>query len=229
VDSFDSSHGPYHAETHAGRSGSIGANGGVRLDGNSEIKGNVKAGDAIDVGGGVSVSGLRLSQAAGEEFPPVAPDGSASEDLVVPSGSKQLVAGTYHFANVYFEDDTSLVLTGAPVTMYVSGEVSLGQNVTMGSHPGTQLRIITRSDGPESESATFKAGDNLRFYGSLYGRNTDVYLGQHAEVFGSILARTFYAGSFAKIHLDQAMAQQAICHNGKATIRRGTWRQVASW
>ena len=226
VDSFDSSIGPYDTTTNAGKSGSIGANGDVMVDWDSQINGNIKAGDAIYEGSGVILNGAKLSQATKEEFPAITPDGTASGDLSVSSGSQQLAAGTYDFVNMYFENDTSLVLTGAPVTIYVSGGVSLGRNVTIGSHPGTQLRIITKSDGPETEPATFQAGDNLRFYGSLYGKNTDVYLGANAQIHGSMIARTILAGSFAKIHLDQAMSRQAICHCGKFTIRRGTWRQI---
>lgn len=223
VDSFDSSVGPYDTTTNAGKSGSIGANGDVMVDWDSQINGNIKAGDAIYYEGS---GGAKMSQATKEEFPAITPDGTASGDLSVSSGSQQLAAGTYDFVNMYFENDTSLVLTGAPVTIYVSGGVSLGRNVTIGSHPGTQLRIITKSDGPETEPATFQAGDNLRFYGSLYGKDTDVYLGANAQIHGSMIARTIFAGSFAKIHLDQAMFRQAICHNGKFTIRRGTWRQI---
>jgi hypothetical protein len=43
-----------------------------------------------------------------------------------------------------------------------------------------------------------------------------------------MIARTIYAGSSAKIHLDQAMSPQEICHDGRFTIRRGTWRQLPS-
>ena len=227
VDSFDSSIGPYDTTTNAGKSGSIGANGDVMVDWDSQINGNIKAGDDIhDEASGVIVNGAKMYKAPKEEFPAITPDGTASGDLSVSSGSQQLAAGTYYFVNMYFENDTSLVLTGAPVIIYVSGGVSLGRNVTIGSHPGTQLRIITKSDGPETEPATFQAGDNLRFYGSLYGKNTDVYLGANAQIHGSMIARTIFAGSFAKIHLDQAMSRQEICHSGKFTIRRGTWRQI---
>jgi hypothetical protein len=128
----------------------------------------------------------------------------------------------------FFANDTSLVLTGAPVTIYVSGWVSLGCNVIIGAHPGTNLRLITKSDGLATEPATFQAGDNLRFYGILYGKDTDVYLGANAQIYGSLIARTIYAGSSAMFHLDQAMSHHEICHNGKFAIRRGTWRQVAS-
>lgn len=228
VDSFDSHIGPYDEATKANTGGDIGANGDVTVDWDSQINGSIKAGDAISEGSGVTVNGAKMPQAATQEFPVITPDTTPSGDLWVSGGSQSLAAGTYHFLNMFFANDTSLVLTGAPVTIYVSGWVSLGSNVIIGSHPGTNLRLITKSDGLATESATFQAGDNLRFHGILYGKNTDVYLGASAQIYGSMIARTIYAGSFAKVHRDQAMSHHEICHNGRFTIRRGTWRQVTS-
>ncbi|HSC70006.1 MAG TPA: hypothetical protein VLH58_01550, partial [Candidatus Methylomirabilis sp.] len=187
-----------------------------------------KAGDIIYEGSGVTVKGAKVPQATTQEFPVITPDTTPSGDLWVSGGSQNLAAGTYHFLNMFFANDTSLVLTGAPVTIYVSGWVSLGNNVIIGSHPGTNLRLITKSDGATTESAVFQAGDNLRFYGILFGNNTDVYLGANAQIYGSMIARTIYAGGLAKIHFDQAMSRQEFCHNGRFSIRRGTWRQVTS-
>jgi cytoskeletal protein CcmA (bactofilin family) len=228
VDSFDSGIGPYDEATKANTGGDIGANGDVMVGWDSQINGSIKAGEAIYEGSGVIVKGARVPQAATQEFPVITPDGPPSGDLWVSGGSQSLAAGTYHFLNMFFANDTSLVLTGAPVTIYVSGWVSLGSNVIIGSHPGTNFRLITKSDGQATESAPFQAGDNLRFHGMLYGKNTDVYLGANAQIHGAMIARTIYAGGFAKIHLDQAVSRQEICHNGNFTVRRGTWRQVPS-
>lgn len=227
VDSFDSGSGSYHAATNSGTGGNIGANGDVNVDEGSEIKGNIKSSDDISLGAGVTVDGIQTPNSpTGETFPEVWPPAPAATDLTVMSGVTTLDAGTYTYHNVSFSDNTSLTVSGGSVTLYVTGSVLLGENVTMGANPGTQLRIVTRSDGDHATFTTFIAGSNFRLYGSLYGRNTDVYLGADAEVFGSIIARTFYADSRAKIHYDQAMTNQEVCHNGKFSIRRGTWREI---
>lgn len=229
VDSFDSSLGSYDATTNRGAGGSIGANGDVTLERNTQILGNVTAGDAIHTGSGVSVSGSQTRRATAEVFPPVTPGTTPTGGLTVPSNTgRTLTAGTYAYTTMIFGNGASLATSGGPVTIYVTGSLSLGNDVTLGANPGTQLRIIAKSDGLSSESVTFVAGSNLRLYGSLYGRNTDVSLGNGAQIHGSIIARTIATGNQAAMHFDQAMSDQEICHGGRFNTRRGTWREVIS-
>jgi hypothetical protein len=97
----------------------------------------------------------------------------------------------------------------------------------MGSEPGTQLRLITKSDGAPADFVRFSAGSGFRFYGSLYGTNTDVYIGGSSQIFGSLIGRTVMLGAGTKVHFDQAMSTQDVCHIGsKFSIRRGTWREI---
>jgi hypothetical protein len=231
TDSFDSGAGLYEATTNSGLRGSVGANGDVTIDHNSTIKGNVQAGDAFHKGAGVDVSGSVTTDVApdkdspGEPFPSVSAPGSTTTDLNVTSGTRTLSAGTYIYRNVNFSDGTSLATSGS-VRIYVTGTVTIHDGVTLGSPPGTQLQIITKSDGGSYDTSTFQTGNNFKLYGSLYGKNTDVKLGEDAQVFGSIIGRTVYVRKRGKLHLDHAMSNQEVCHNGKFTIRRGTWREV---
>jgi hypothetical protein len=231
TDSFDSGAGPYDATTNSGQRGSVGANGDVTIDYNSTIKGNVQAGDAFHKGTGVEVSGTVTTDVApnkdspGEAFPPVSAPGSTTTDLNVTSGTRTLAAGTYIYRNVNFSDGTSLATSGS-VRIYVTGTVTIQDHVTLGSPPGTQLQIITKSDGGSYDTSTFQTGNNFKLYGSLYGKNTDVKLGEDAQIFGSIIGRTVYVRKRGKLHLDNAMSKQEVCHNGKFTIRRGTWREI---
>jgi hypothetical protein len=234
TDSFDSGAGPYDASTNSGQRGSVGANGDVTIDYNSSIKGNVQAGDAFHPGvgvNGIEVSGTVTTDVApntdspGEPFPSVSAPPSTTTDLNVTSGTRTLAAGTYIYRNVNFSNGTSLATSGS-VKIYITGTVSIGENVTFGSHPGTQLQIITKSDGGSYDTSTFQTGNNFKLYGSLYGKNTNVKLGEDAQVFGSIIGRTVYVRKRGKLHLDHAMSNQEVCHNGKFTIRRGTWREI---
>jgi hypothetical protein len=231
VDSFDSGAGPYDAGTNRGQSGNIGSNGDVRIDHGGTVGGDVRAGGELTRGAGVDVAGTVTTGASphrdslGESFPSPAVPGDASRDLDVRHGTTTLEAGTYVYRNMTLGDGASLATSGA-VEIYVTGRVSIGDNVTLGSHPGSQLRIITKSDGDPHDPATFEAGSGFTMHGSLYAKNTDVKLGTGAQVFGSIIGRTVYVQSRGQIHYDQAMSSQEVCHGGKLTIRRGTWREV---
>ncbi len=229
VDSFDSSLGSYDPTTNRGAGGNIGANADVTLERNTEILGNVTAGDTIHQGPGVTVTGSQTRRATAEVFPSVTPGATPTGSLTVPNGTvRTLTAGVYYHTTMTFGNGASLTTSGGPVTIHVTGGVSLGNDVTLGAHPGTQLRIISKSDGPGTESVNFVAGSNLRFYGSLYGKNTDISLGSGAQIYGSIIARTIATGNQAALHFDQAISDQELCHGGKFNARRGTWREVIS-
>jgi hypothetical protein len=231
VDSFDSGAGPYDADTNHGQSGNIGGHGDVRIDHGGTVGGNVRAGGEFVRGAGVDVAGTVTTgvsphrDSLGESFPSPTVPGDASGDLNVRRGTTTLEAGTHVYRDMTFGDGASLTTSG-PVEIYVTGTVSIGDNVTLGSHPASQLRIVMKSDGDPHDPARFEAGSGFTMYGSLYAKDADVKLGTGAQVFGSIIGRTVYVQNRGQIHYDQAMSSQEICHGGKLTIRRGTWREV---
>jgi hypothetical protein len=181
------------------------------------------------------VTGSKTAKASPESFPQIPPK-TTTNVLTVPAfQTMNLTAGTYIYKYLDLGDGASLTVSG-PVTIYVTGPpipgdtlghvVRLGTNVTLGSAPGTQLRIITKSNGTDAEFVPFLAGAGFRFYGSLYGTNTDVYIRSNSEIYGSIIARTILTGSGTKIHYDQSTSNLPVCHNGKYTILLGTWREI---
>jgi Tfp pilus assembly protein PilX len=233
LDSFDSGGGTYDSTANSGARGHIGANGDVSVEYNTSVKGDIRAGDDIFEGVGVIVTGSKQADAASQSFPQV-PPGTSTTALTVATGTKNLSAGTYYYKYLDFGNGTSLTVSG-PVTIYVTGPaldgsghvVKLGSNVTLGSEPGTQLRLITKSDGDPADFVRFSAGSGFRFYGSLYGTNTDVYIGGSSQIFGSLIGRTIKLGAGTNVHFDQAMSTQEVCHNGSNfSIRRGTWREI---
>jgi hypothetical protein len=249
VDSFDSGVGPYDPTTNSGLHGDVGANGDVEIDYHSTINGNVQAGDDIFNESAVTVTGTqtsglsRRSTDPGAPFPTVTPSVIPTGPLTVPAGGTvTLSAGTYFYTNISMGNNATLLTTGGSVTIYVTGPpvpetgrlANLGSNVTMGAHPGTQLQIIaksdsslvTLSDGSQRDFLTWLTQDGFLLYGSLYGENTDIYLNYNSQVYGSIIGRTIRARSGSQIHFDQALSNREVCHNGKYTIRRGTWREI---
>jgi hypothetical protein len=234
VDSFDSGGGAYDPAGNSGTRGNTGANGDVAIDHSTEIKGDVKAVDDIFEEPGVTVTGSKTAKANPESFPQIPSSAPPAGGLTVAAGQTvNLTPKTYYYKYLDLGDGASLTVSG-PVTIIVTGPpvdssglvVRLGTNVTLGSAPGTQLRIITKSDGTAEEFVRFHAKAGFRFYGSLYGTNTDVYIRSNSEIYGSIIARTILTGSGTKIHYDQSTSNLPVCHNGKYTILLGTWREI---
>jgi hypothetical protein len=147
---------------------------------------------------------------------------------VAANGTQDLTAGVYGFTTMTLGDDSTLTTSAGIVTVYVAGPVVVGHRVTLGTHPGTNLRLIVKSDGGDSDFTSFKTGDDFTLHGSLYGRNTDVFLGDRATIFGAVVSRTIAAGPSSNLHYDEAISSQPLCTgpSGKYGMLRGTWREV---
>lgn len=237
VDSFDSSLGPYNTTTNKGTSGNIGANDDVKLDSGVEVWGNVAAGDNIDAGS-ATVHGSQTPDAPIQSFPSITPSTTPTgemnvgndQTITLPTGDTancNATTRTCYYTKITFGNNSTLATSsGGPVTIYVTGKVELGNNVTLGAHPGTQLQIITKSDGLDGDPKEFDAGNNFVLYGSLYGKHTNIELGNDAVIYGSMIGRKIETDNNTEIHYDQAMVNQKVCTNGKFNIVRGTWREV---
>lgn len=224
VDSFDSNFGTYNASTNKGSAGDIGANDDVDLDSLVEIWGDVSAGDDIDAGS-ATVHGTQTEDAAIQSFPTVTPATTPLLPLTI--GNNQtfpLAAGTYYFTSINIGNNSTITTSGGTVTIVVTGDVDIGNSVTLGAHPGTNLQIVTKSDG--SGTKKFEAGNSFVFYGSLYGKDTNIKLGNDAVIYGSMIGRKIDTGNNAKFHYDQAMSDLTVCTNGKYIVKLGTWREV---
>jgi len=231
-DSFDSTLGAYDATTNSGSTGNIGANGDITLDKNTAISGSVSAGNAIYKGSGVTISGSQTTSASSQSLPSITPSTTPTSQLEVGNNATvNLTAGTYYYTKLKFGNNSKLTTSGGLVTIYVTGEVDLGNSVIFGANPGTNLQIIGKSDGSETSSESFtepttEIGNTFTFYGSFYGKNTDIKLGNDAKIYGSMIARTIKMGNNARIHDDLAMKNQSVCTYGKYLVKLGTWREV---
>lgn len=234
VESYDSTAGLYNLTSNSGRAGHVGANGDVTLDDRVQVKGNVRAGDATNTTPGISVSGTITEQLSpnpdspGEPFPIVTPPVTPTAACGVGAGSTvALPSGTYYCTNFNLGAGATLALaSGASVTIYVTSNMVIGDNVTMGGHPPTQFRLILKSDGDWWTTRTLDAGKAFRFSGLLYGRNANITVGDGAQISGSVIGRMVYITKSGTVRLDQAAMNQELCHGGKYAVRRGTWREV---
>jgi hypothetical protein len=228
VDSFDSTLGPYDGTTNSAKHGNIGANGDTYLW-ISGVNGDIKASGDIN-NWSSSVSGGQTPNATSEAFPTIIPGVTPTTELYIPAARDKnnpyrLPAGNHYYTKLTMESGTKLVVDGN-AKIYVTGPVDIKDGVTIGEPPGTQLQIITKSDGDSESSTTFNTGTNFTLYGSLYGKNTNINLwAGNAQVYGSVIGRMVWAWS-AQFHFDQAMLNQELCQSPMYTIRRGTWREV---
>lgn len=229
TDSFDSGRGPYNPTTNRSTAGNVGSNSGVLLNPTAVIHGDITAGDNITLQSGASVTGLAATRIQAHLLPAVSFSAPSSATLsVAASEARTLAAGTHYFATMNFGDGSSLTTDG-PATIHVAGPVTIGHNVTLGSHPGTNLRIIAKSSGSDGDYTHFVAGNNFRLFGGLYGRNANVSLGDHATVYGSVISRMFAAGPHSSIHYDTALMRHGVCGGGPGdpyVLVRGTWREI---
>jgi Tfp pilus assembly protein PilX len=258
VDSFDSRLGVYNTTTNQTAAGRIGGNGDLTLDAGVVVSGSARAGDAVNKASGVTVSGGEVpglgsaADSPGEQFPPITPPVTPSSGLSslpsqwIPGQWIQgqwiqghwiipIPPGTYYWPSLTILSNTLVPASSGVVTIYVTGNVTIGENVTLGSHPGTNLRIIMKSDASlqstlGADMATFDAKSNFTFFGGLYGRNANVRIGEGSQIYGSIIGRTVYLKSNwsvrTQLHYDQAMIASQVCGAAKYVVRPGTWREV---
>jgi Tfp pilus assembly protein PilX len=244
VDSFDSGLGVYNSTTNKAAAGRIGGNGDVTLDANVQVQGPAQAGDSIHVGSGATVSGGTTQNlgadatSPGEQFPQITPPSTATSALSLPQASCpsclswSITPGTYYWTSLTMANNVSLVpASNGVVTIYITGNISLGTSVTLGSSPGTNMLIIMKSNASltstaAADMASFSAGSNFTFYGGLYGMNANINIGQNSHVYGSVIGRTTWLQSGTQLHYDQAMMTSRVCGAAKYVVLPGTWREI---
>jgi len=233
MDSYDSRLGPYHPVTNGGGRTRVGAKGGGVLLNNVEVVGDV-------VGDWVSSSPNPIPNLGpvGDSLAPLSePSVTWSDDPNVEANATlTLAAGTYYYSALTLGSGASLLASGGPVTVHIRGNVTAGDGVVIGAEPGEKLSLVTNSGG--GTPSVFAAGETLRMFGSLYGTNTTVVLGDDAIIYGSIIARKVSGphGTWDGepccnqkapiLHFDRAMTRRPVCTRSTFGIRLGTWREI---
>jgi hypothetical protein len=173
------------------------------------------------------------------EAPAPLPEPSAvwsADPNVEDGGTLTLASGSYYYAALTLGAGAHVTASGSPVTIYVRGSFVAGDNVTIGAEPGQKLSLVANSGtGSPSE---FRTGDNFRLFGSLYGTNTNVLLGDNAIIHGAVIGRRI-SGPHSTwegepccnqkaptLHFDRALMVQPVCTYSTFSLRRGTWREV---
>lgn len=232
IDSYDSRLGAYHPLINGGGSANVGAWGSGVILTNVNLLGGA-AGDWVT---STPTAVGNLGRPGESPVPLDEPSVTWSDDPnVEANGTLTLAAGTHHFTRITLGAGARVAASG-PVTIYVRGDVEAGDDVVMGAEPGQKLHLVTNSG--TGTPSTFRTGERFRFYGSLYGINTNVVFGDHALVHGSVIGRrisgphsSWEGGPCCNqkaptLHFDRAMTRREVCTHSSFSIRRGTWREV---
>lgn len=251
VDSYDSRPDP-HAYTTANGGGSvnIGArDGGVAIH-DVNISGGV-VGDLI----AAPPEPQTISGSVGSpvDAPPALLEPPAAMWLadgnVAPGATLPLAAGTHYYTNLTLGAGARVVVGDEMVTIYVRGDFHAGENVRIGvklpdptndtveREPREKISLIMNSG--TGTSSEFRVGNDFRLFGSLYGTNTNVIVGDNAVIHGSVIGRRISGTSAPAwdglpccnrkaptLHFDRAMTTRPVCTYSRFSMRRGTWREV---
>ena len=214
TDSYDSSAGAYSAAT-ARSQGDIKTNGDIDLSGTVLIHGDARPGNGrrVTTGPGVVISGVTTPLTSRLSFPSVSAGSAATvnDNANVPAafvsngrltigGSDvvRLPAGTYYFTGLSMSGSGVLELQG-PVTMYVNGDVTLGEGArTWASRPiYFELRVIG--------GGTVQLNTGADVHAIVYAPDARVLIGGSGELFGSIIGRSLRVTAHGGIHFDESL------------------------
>jgi hypothetical protein len=231
ADSYDSRLGVYNPPTNGGGPVNLGAQGGGVVLYNVDVLGTF-GGDWVWI---TSSTGTNIGPPS--ESAPALPEPTATwanDPNIGVGGTLDLAAGTHYYAQMTLGNNARLTASGGPATVYVQGNFTAGTGVIIGAESEKLSLIMNSGTGTPAE---FRAGHDFRLYGSLYGTNTKVFLGDNSAVFGAIIGRlisgwTPWWGEYQSntkapaIHFDRAMMRRPVCTPNLYSIRSGTWREA---
>jgi hypothetical protein len=253
LDSYDSRLGTYASQVpggadHANANAAVGSNANIDIGNASKIYGDLKPGPTgTAITGSSTVSGSTAPSTGTVTLEPVvAPSLPAGGALVV-NGTLTLPPGNHRFTSLSMSNGSLLRVPG-PSTIVVDGTVNIaphatvqvassgevqfyaGGNVTMGTKAGIEtpsqdaLAFTMYLTGGAGQTAVFRPhGD---FYGTVYGANAEIQLGNDLVVFGAVAGnRIFCQNPKVKVHWDEALAD--VMGTAPASVDLQCWMPSA--
>ena len=234
LDSYDSRLGTYASQVpggsdHAHSKAAIGSNANIDIGNASKVYGDLKPGPGgTAITGSSTVSGSKTPSTSTVTLEPVvAPTLPAGGALVV-NGTVTLPPGNHRFTSISMSNGSLLrvpgpgtivvdgtvniaphatvqVATSGEVQMYAGGNVLMGTKAGIETHSQNALAFTMYLTGGASQTAVFRPhGD---FYGTVYGANAEIQLGNDMVVFGAVAGnRIFCQNPKVKVHWDEALA-----------------------
>jgi hypothetical protein len=243
TDSYNSDSGSYLA-TQLDSLGSIGSNGTIGSSQSVNFGGDVTVatpgglalgvnntvnGDTTSTADSVDLGFIPQSEYDYAKANSVAQSGLSGTDYNYNNGNRTLTTGAggtvvltsgiYYFSSVTLGQDSKLVLApGAEVTIYVIGDIRLGQNSTWNAG-GTPSDMIIYSQG---SSLQFDQGNT--FVGAFFGPNAHIQYDQTTQAFGSLVGGTVQLDQGACFHYDRNLGKIQKYTTGKMFMV--AWREM---
>ena len=243
TDSYNSDSGTY-AATVLDSMGNIGSNGTIKGAKDITVGGGVQVATpgGITFGPNLTITGDTTSTADSVSFDLVdssdfawadannnAPGGLTGAGYVYDGTDNSLTlgsfstvnldAGVYYFSDIDFGQGSTLTLTpGAAVTIYVTGNIHLGQSSTM-NNGGNPMDMIIYSSGT---SLQFDQANV--FYGVFYGPNAHTQYDQTTAFYGSLMSGTIKMDQGACFHFDRNLLKYRTGYTH--VVERIAWREV---
>ena len=182
--------------------GHVASNAGVTIGMNGTVRGDVVLGPGGDLttGGNFYTTGSTQNQpnamtATATEAPTVTTMGDVTignnDDYALP-------AGTYRVNNLTVGQNSTVTFTG-PVTIYVTGNVTVGNGFTMNAYQNIPANLDLRMYGT---GKTFSAGNDLTITGEVYGPGYALDAQNNLSLRGSAVFKTITAQNNATFYYD---------------------------
>lgn len=134
-------------------------------------------------------------------------------------GNVVLQSGVYFFSSITLAQSSDILLApDAQVTIYVTGNITLGQYSTIneGGFP-SGLQIYSQGDSLQFDQYNV-------FCAAFYGPNATIQYDQTTEVYGSLVADYIQLDSGACFHYDRDLAK--VKHNTTGRMLEVAWREL---
>jgi hypothetical protein len=227
VDSYDPTLGPYGG-TNVGADGGVGTDGYIDMNGQADIQGDARWGAEsspyapgstyLDTTAKTTITGWdgRLDQNVtlpsvtaptkydNSGLPSAYVDNTSIPPNLIASGGAvvKIPAGTYYVNNITFTGGSSIVLTSAPVTLYVAGSVKMNGGITGGSSPSDFT--INVMPPPGAVASTVEIGGGSALYAHVYAPDSDITINGTSGfgLFGWVIGNDITLKGNSAVHYD---------------------------
>lgn len=207
----------------------------ISINNNATVGGDVNTGSGgtVTLGANAEVTGT-ISHTSNVTLPdvtvPAALTSLASGGTlsVATNGSQTLSAGDYKYSSISLNNNASLTISGE-VRLYLTGSNSLttGNNINLNISSGASLQVYVDGVLTVTNNVNLNStGDmpkNLQIYSTytgasgisinnngvlaaaIYAPNTDIYVDNNNDFYGSLIGKTVNVNNNSAIHYDEAL------------------------